>query len=184
MLQLERPAVKETAASRHPAHCELRGRSSCFGHNNEIFNAVPQQKNGGWRATAVDVPAALGTPSTPPPTPSPLIIYALSVQAFGAAEGLADRVGRGEGPMSRQEKELYYLARTIGRPGEVLHRVKNEQASPQLLCLRAAPSGPTAAAGRRASPAAPAVARWCSAIRPRTFGGMSGSVGCLAPSRL
>ena len=50
--------------------------------------------------------------------------------------------------MSRREKGVYYLARTIGRPGELLHRVENEQALPQLSCLRTAPSGPTAAAGR------------------------------------
>ena len=121
---LERRGVKEPAASRHQAHCGLRGHLSGFGRKNEILNAVPQQTNGGRRATAVDVPTGLGTRSTPPPTPSPLTIGALSVQAIGAAEGLADQVGRGAGPMPRREKELYYQPRTIGQAGDVLHNVE------------------------------------------------------------
>ena len=69
---LERAGVKEPAASRHQAHCGLRGHISGFGRKNQILNAVPQQTNGGRRATAVDVPTGLGTRSTPPLTPSPL----------------------------------------------------------------------------------------------------------------
>ena len=103
---LERAGVKEPAASRHQAHCGLCGHLSCFGRKNEIFNRVPQQMNGGWRTTAVDVPAASSTRSTPPPTPSPLTIGALSVQAIGAAEGLADRVGRGAGPIATPLRHL------------------------------------------------------------------------------
>ena len=127
---LERAGVKEPAASRHQAHCGLRGHISGFGRKNQILNAVPQPTNGGRRATAVDVPTGLGTRSTPPPTPSPLTVCASSVQAFGVAEGLADQVGRGEGPMSRREKEVYYEARTIGKSGDMLLSVESEQASP------------------------------------------------------
>ena len=87
---------------------------------------------------AVDVRVASGTRSTPPPTPSPLTFHAVSVQALGAAEGLADQVGRGEGPVSRREKELYYQARATGQAGDVLHSMQNEEASPHLLCLRGA----------------------------------------------
>ena len=91
---LERPAVKETAASRHPAHCELRGHSSCFGRNNKIFNLGSEHPNGGWRATRVDMQGASGARCTPPPTPSPLTICASSVQAIGAAADRVNPVGR------------------------------------------------------------------------------------------
>ena len=122
--------TKKLVASTRQACCSLLRRSSCGGRKNEIFNAVAQQTNGGWRATAVDIRAASGTRSTPPPTPSPLTVCASSVQAFGVAEGLADQVGRGEGPMSRREKEVYYQTRTIGKSGDMLLSVESEQASP------------------------------------------------------
>lgn len=77
----------------------------------------------------------------------------MSVQAIGAAADRANPVGRGDSPKSRLEKELSHAAQSIGLMDEVLHGEENEKASPQPFCLRAAPTGPTAAGGRHASPA-------------------------------
>ena len=83
--------------------------------------------------------------------------------------------------MSRREKELYYQARAIGQAGDVLHSMENEEASPYSCSAFAggAHKAHTAAAGRRASPAAPAV----EAVLCEREHCASDSFGNVAPSR-
>ena len=71
LMVLERPGVKQPAASQPTAAGRPQRRRSCFGSRFDILSMMPAHLNNGWRTTAVDVPAALGALSTPTPTPSP-----------------------------------------------------------------------------------------------------------------